>query len=245
MIDRITIESRLPILSDNALREVFDQIETSGFCCIPNYIQPKDLEQMQEFVSHAVAASQNEYIVFKGSEPVSGTGIAELAASSEFQGIFSRLYTLALKRPSPQVEFYQILRCLTGKGAAQNSLIFHYDSYLITGLIPVTIPKSGMRGDFLLFANTRKVRSYYARNLLDKILLDNKLTQAVLRRRARSKDRSLTRIEMIPGNLYLFWGYRSIHTNEPCDPDAVRATALFHFADPHSNSTLKARFRHA
>lgn len=44
---------------------------------------------------------------------------------------------------------------------------------------------------------------------------------------------------MVPGKLYLFWGYRSIHTNEPCDPDAIGATALFHFADPHSNSTLK------
>lgn len=119
MVDEITIQTRLPILSDNALRDVFDEIETNGFCCIPNYVQPQDLKQMQEFVSHAVAASRNDYIVFNGSEPVSGTGIAELAASSEFQGIFSRLYTLALKRPSPQVEFYQILRRLTGKGAAR------------------------------------------------------------------------------------------------------------------------------
>lgn len=245
MVDEITIEERLPVLSDSALREVFDEIETNGFCCIPNYIQPQDLKQMQEFVSHAVDGSRNEYIVFRGSEAVSGTGIAELAAASGFQSIFSRLYTLALKKPSPQVEFYQILRCLTGKGAAQNSLIFHYDSYLVTGLIPVTIPESGMRGDFLLFPNTRKVRAYYARNLLDKILLDNKITQSFLRKRVKSRDASLTRVEMIPGNLYLFWGYRSIHTNEPCDPDAIRATALFHFADPHSNSTLKARMRQA
>jgi hypothetical protein len=245
MIDGITTDRQLPALSDTALRQVFDEIETNGFCCIPNYVQPQDLERMQEFVSSAVEGSQHEYIVFKGSEAVSGTGIDELAASPEFQSIFSRLYTLALKRPAPHVEFYQILRCLTGKGAARNSLIFHYDSYLITALIPITIPKSGMRGDFLLFPNTRKVRSSYASNLLDKALLDNKITQSILRKRAKAGDLSLTRIEMIPGNLYLFWGYRSIHTNEPCDPEAVRATVLFHFADPHATSALKARWRHA
>jgi hypothetical protein len=102
-----------------------------------------------------------------------------------------------------------------------------------------------MRGDFLLFPNTRKVRSNYASNLLDKVLLDNKITQSILRKRAKAGDLSLTRIEMIPGNLYLFWGYRSIHTNEPCDPEAVRATVLFHFADPHATSALKARWRQA
>ena len=41
------------------------------------------------------------------------------------------------------------------------------------------------------------------------------------------------RIKMVPGNLYLFWGYRSVHTNEPCDPASIRATALFHYANPH------------
>jgi hypothetical protein len=243
MIDEMTTDRRLPALSDTAVTQVFDEIETNGFCCIPNYVQPRDLERMQQFVSNAVEHSQHEYIVFKGSEAILGTGIDELAASPEFQSIFSRLYTLAVNRPAPRVEFYQILRCLTGKGAAQNSLIFHYDSYLITALIPVTIPKSGMRGDFLLFPNTRKVRSSYASNLLDKALLDNRLTQSILRKRAKAGDLSLTRIEMIPGNLYLFWGYRSIHTNEPCDPDAVRATVLFHFADPHATSALKIRLR--
>jgi hypothetical protein len=48
---------------------------------------------------------------------------------------------------------------------------------------------------------------------------------------------------MKPGNLYLFWGYRSIHTNEPCDPDKIRATALFHYVDPHIGSRLKRALR--
>ena len=243
MVDVDTIDARLPILSDDAIRQIFNEIEIRGFSCIPHYIQEGDLHRMQAFVSNAVIQAEHEYVVFNGSDAVPGTGIDELAESEKFQSIFSRLYTLASRYPAPKVKFYQILRCLTGKGAARHSLIFHYDSYLITALIPVTIPTVGKRGDFLLFPNRRKVRAYYATNLLDKLLLDNKITQFLLRTLAQSGKSSLTRIELVPGNAYFFWGYRSVHTNEACDPEAVRATALFHFADPHSNSSLRERLR--
>jgi len=59
---------------------------------------------------------------------------------------------------------------------------------------------------------------------------------------ARQADR-FVRLPMIPGDLYFFWGYRSVHTNMPCDPDKVRAPALFHFGDPHSDSWLKRLLR--
>ena len=35
------------------------------------------------------------------------------------------------------------------------------------------------------------------------------------------------RVKMIPGNIYLFWGYRSIHANEPCDADKDRGDSSF------------------
>jgi hypothetical protein len=87
-----------------------------------------------------------------------------------------------------------------------------------------------------MLPNTRKVRRTYLFNALDKVVLDNRLTQAVLRKTATSRKLPLTRVKMTPGNIYFFWGYRSVHTNEPCDPDKVRATALFHYANPHRKS---------
>jgi hypothetical protein len=243
MIDDGTIDGRLPTLSDDAIRQMFSQIEAHGISCIPHYISQQDLEQMQAFVSNAVASAEHEYVAFNGREAVRGTGIDDLAESEKFRSIFSRLHALASSDPAPQVKFYQVLRCLTGKGAARHSLIFHYDSYLITALIPVTIPTAGKRGDFLLLPNRRRVRAYYAANLLDKLLLDNRITQFFLRMLTRSRSSALARIELVPGNAYFFWGYRSVHTNEACDPEAVRATALFHYADPHIGSSLRARLR--
>ena len=31
---------------------------------------------------------------------------------------------------------------------------------------------------------------------------------------------------MVPGNLYLFWGYRTVHANEACDPDRIRGRCV-------------------
>jgi hypothetical protein len=60
-------------------------------------------------------------------------------------------------------------------------------------------------------------------------------TQFLLRHAFRSGLLKLKQIRMVPGNLNLFWGYRSVHANEACDPDKIRATALFHFGDPHAD----------
>ena len=111
--------------------------------------------------------------------------------------------------------------------------MFHYDSYVVTALVPIIIPKQGKSGDLLMFPNTRSIRPAYLINALDKVALDNKLTQKLLRRTVERNPDKPVRIKMQPGNLYLFWGYRSIHTNEPCDPENVRATALYHYANPH------------
>jgi hypothetical protein len=87
--------------------------------------------------------------------------------------------------------------------------------------------------------NRRPVRSNYVLNIVDKLLLDNKLTQRILAFGFRRGRLGLKQVPMVPGNLYFFWGYRTVHANEACDPNQIRATALFHFADPHANSALR------
>jgi hypothetical protein len=100
-----------------------------------------------------------------------------------------------------------------------------------------------MSGELVIFPNMRPVRNWYAQNLIDKVIIDNPLTQQLLKRLTNANSSRLVRIKLKPGDLYLFSGYRSIHTNEPCDPDKIRATALFHYVDPHRDSRLKHALR--
>ena len=169
--------------------------------------------------------------------------LAELPQNEAFKSLCRRLYELGTGERAPDVEFYQIFRCLQGRSGQAHSYRFHYDSYVLTALLPVVIPNAGRRGDLLVLPNTRRVRRLYLTNLLDKLLVDNAISQRILRAAARRRRLNTVAITMQPGNIYFFWGYRSVHTNEPCDPDKLRATALLHYGDPHRNSRARQWLR--
>jgi len=224
---------QVPQISDEQVSSLVHQMNTIGYGSIPGYIQSDDLRRMESFVDSAIQKSNHEYVHFNGPASVAGSGLEELSQSASFNDLMKKLYRMGTGLTPPQQDFYQVLRCLSGQGGLKNSLIFHYDSYIVTALIPIRIPASGHSGDLLMLPNTRKIRKNYFFNALDKVALDNPLTQAVLRKTATCDRLPVTRVRMNPGNIYFFWGYRSVHANEPCDPDKVRATALFHYVDPH------------
>jgi hypothetical protein len=225
----------LPDVPVSTIDNLITELNEVGFASIPNYLSSADLRRMQGFVSSAIEANNHEYVHFNGPDEVSGSGLEELARSPRFVNLIHQIYERGTGKKAPSQGFYQVLRCLSGATGQKNSMIFHYDSYVITALVPITIPASGRSGDLLIYPNTRKIRGSYLANAVDKVILDNPLSQRLLRASVNSKAFGPQRIKMTPGNLYFFWGYRSVHTNEPCDPDKVRATALFHFANPHKN----------
>jgi len=235
----ISASIRVPDVSAREVSRAVDDMNTKGYACLLNYIPPDDLERMRSFVSSAIRKSGNEYVHFNGPDAVTGSGLDELSRSSTFKKLIRDIHLLGTGRPLASDECYQVLRCLTGNSGQKNSLIFHYDSYIVTALVPIQIPVQGRAGDLLMYPNTRTIRSAYLFNAMDKLILDNPITQRVLRACVNGKNFAPERVHVVPGNLYLFWGYRSIHTNEPCDPDKVRATALFHYSNPHRQAPAR------
>ena len=231
---------RIPEISDATVTDLVADIERQGFGVIPDFVAADDLARIRRFVAEAIRKSGGEYAGFVGPEGVDNSGLNELAGSPLFVQMMEQIYECGTGRKAPKQDLYQVLRCLSGKTARTHSYLFHYNSYVVTMLIPIEIPTAGQTGDFLMLPNTRGIRKARILNLIDKVLLDNAVSQWALRNLTARGIIRLTRIKMIPGNAYFFWGYRSIHTNEPCDPDRVRATALFHFANPHAGAAVFA-----
>lgn len=230
---------RLPRLSDQDVRKLADQIERTGVAVLPNYIGPEALERLQDYVRQQVAEAGGEYTSIEGKEAVSETLLGELPDKAEFMSLLRRLYEHATGAVAPQQKIHQVLRCLTGRTALRECYIFHFDSYVVTLLLPILIPSGRPQGHLIMRPNLRRIRPFYALNLLDKLLIDNKLTQLLLKQLFDAGVLKLSKVEMAPGSLYMFWGYRTLHTNQPCDPQNIRSTALFHFGDPHSGSWLR------
>jgi hypothetical protein len=204
-------------LTEAEISSLVEDIEQSGYAVLAQYVTAEELDHLQRFV------------------------LGKIADSPTLKHICMRAYEQATSRPAPYPSYYQILRCLTGETSRKHSMVFHFDSYVLTLLLPIEVQAGEENGELILLPNFRPIRRWYVSNLIDKILLDNALTQWFLRRMATRQPQRFVRITLTPGDLYLFWGYRSIHTNAPCDIDKIRATALLHYADPHRESTLKKR----
>jgi hypothetical protein len=226
-----------PDLSEARVRQLVDDINTDGIGVIPGFLNEAFLARARSFVGATVAASGGNYVGLQGPDAVAGSGLEEVAHSAAFRRLMERVYQLGTGQTPPGDAYYQLLRCLTGQSVGSHSYFYHYDSYVITVLLPIAIPTTGMTGDFLLIPNTRPIRRFYLQNAFDKLLLDNKVTQKILKFLTLRGWRKVKRLKLVPGNAYFFWGYRTIHANEPCDSNSVRATALFHYVNQHKNGS--------
>jgi hypothetical protein len=229
----------VPEVSRETIIDLVADMNRVGFGVLSGYLEPADLDELRQFVETAVQAAGGESVVLIGDQAVAGTLLDKLSASPAFMNLLRQVYEQGCGHAAPKQSLYQTVRCLKGKSGLKHALYFHYDSYVLTALLPVIIPVKGSAGHLVMAPNRRPVRSSYVFNLLDKIILDNPLTQFFLRYAFGLGLIKLKRIQLVPGNLYFFWGYRTVHANEACDPDKIRATALFHFGDPHADSGLR------
>lgn len=229
--------------SDAQVASLIKAIDSDGYAVLPGWASPAQLKELQTLVTDTVAAAGNDYVALSGRQPVQGSPLYEWGSSRDFIDLCRRITEGATGQRSSDVTLTQTLRCLTGNGGRRESLIFHYDSFVLTTIMPVCMPVSGERGDLLMLPNRRRLRHSYLRNLVDKVLVDNKWVQKYLKNRFAMDDKAFTRIAMQPGHMYLFWGYRSLHTNLPVAEDALRATAVFHYHNVHGSSSLASRLR--
>ena len=214
-------------------------IRRRGFACIPDYLDAEQLARLRSELTTQAVQHHGNYFAYHGGPTIERSLLGQLAESAEFRSLLDSIHQLSCARPAHDPVIRQVLRCVQGQTGRRESNAFHYDATLVTALVPIEIPRDAEQcGDLLMFPNIRPVRPNAAYNLLEKALLQNRLSRALLVAAiARGWARPL-RLILQPGNLYLFWGYRTLHANEPCSPTHRRATALFHYGDPHAGCLL-------
>jgi hypothetical protein len=214
-----------------------NDMDQQGHAVIEHAFSPQALEDMRLYVKREAVRHNGQYFAYHGLKALAASPMAELAASPALTTTLDRLHRHATGASAASSEVFPVLRCVQGGSGARESNAFHYDATLLTVLVPIFIPEEGeQRGDLVLFPNLRPVRSSVAINVLEKALLQNKVSRRLLRHGIEAGWFKPQTLRLVPGNLYVFWGYRSLHANQPCSPDVTRATALFHYGDPHAGS---------
>jgi hypothetical protein len=237
----------MPVFKSVDAQDVFrlaSDIERQGYAVIEHFLSAEQLESAREYVLKETNKHNSEYFALHGIKSVTGSLFEALSTSVRFKQMLAGIQAAGLGRSVPEDEdIFPAVRCLQGRTGLKESNYFHYDATALTALVPVFIPNDKDQcGDFIMFPNTRRIRKSVAINVIEKVLVQNPLSQKFVAFLIRRKVLKPVRLKLVPGNIYIFWGYRSIHANEPCDPNALRATVLLHYGDPHSHHWMSKLF---
>lgn len=219
------------------IKQITEQIDAQGFSQISGALDANELQLIRAYTETQAGLHQGEYFAHHGEKLLSQSPLASLWDSADFRQMLASLYHSATGVESASLQIFPVLRCVQGNQGRRESNCFHFDASLVTVLVPVFIPTEGdERGDLMLFPNLRNVRRNAIFNAIEKALVQNPFSRKLLVmaiERGWLKPETLT---LKPGDIYVFWGYRTLHANKPCGPNVTRATAIFHFGDPHAGS---------
>lgn len=221
-----------------SIARLAQDMDQHGHAVIEQAFSAQALAELRQYVAHEADRHNGQYFAYHGLNALAGSPLARLATSPELSATLDQLHRYATGEAATSREIFPVLRCVQGGSGTRESNAFHYDATLLTVLVPIFIPEAGeQRGDLVMFPNLRPVRSSVATNVVEKALLQNKASRRLISHGIEAGWLKPKTLPLVPGNVYLFWGYRTLHANQPCSPDVRRATALFHYGDPHAGST--------
>ncbi len=219
------------------IRHMADDIDASGFTRMRDALSAAELQQLRDYTQGQAQLHRGEYFAHHGEQSLADCPLASIWADPDFKTLLARLYHHGFEADPASQQIFPVLRCVQGNQGQRESNSFHFDASLVTVLVPIFIPSEAeQRGDLMLFPNLRKAHRNVLVNVVQKALVQNRLARKLLVmgiNRGWLKPRTLP---LVPGDIYLFWGYRTLHANQACSPGVMRATAIFHFGDPHAGS---------
>lgn len=241
--DIISINPSIPLLE-----EISSHLKEHGFYCLEKSLDLIALATFQKEIENLINAKGKRYFSLINPNKNIKSKFALFDKSHNLKKYLFELAKLGIDKDVSHSEILNVLRIVSGENANGQSLKFHYDATVITALVPILIPTGSIEncGHLLAYKNLRGIRKSVLVNLIEKLLVQNPISQKIFSFMALKKVENYV-CELKEGNIYFFYGYRTLHANLPVHPDHVRATLLFHFGNPHNDSFLiksVAKFRH-
>jgi hypothetical protein len=221
-------------ICDSEVARIAQAIQSDGYARVDNFFTPDEIDEARVQALAAVESANGVFIRMRDTAGFHGHILSGGFVSADLLSLCERVCRYQGYRLSSEPAYKQVLRCLFGRQGLEHAYYFHYDSYLLTILVPIAIPIEGKTGDLLMFPNRRKTRKSYFFNMLEKVIFELPPTQKILKMIAMRTGKAV-RLKMEPGSIYLFNGDRSLHANEECDVDKLRSTLLFHYAETYQD----------
>jgi hypothetical protein len=207
-------------------RKVKHDIDTRGVAVLQDFFTPKALDLMRH-----TALERYEYCL--GSEvrkpligdDLLGTIFFQIAKSDWVQAVSNPIL-----RPFgyhvDKDDVYCAMNILHGAKSRDGIYGYHFDATLLTLAVPVIMPNpnSERRGPFRIWPNVRQFSTGW---------FQEKYYWRIMRvRRLRNRFPTFT-VDFRPGDLYLFYGFRSWHGVDDLDETSLRVNCLINVGGPY------------
>jgi len=218
----------------------YEEMERGGFSCAENAISAETLDTFRKEVKRLIDSNGRRFLFLLNPYKQDGSAFRSLGQSRNFRRFLLDLSNRGTNKDNSDFELLNVLRVVPGDNATGQALNFHFDAEVVTALVPIDIPDGPPQkaGHLVAIPNLRKIRKYVIFNVLEKAVFQNALARKLVSVFALRNNKQKYIYKLVPGNIYFFWGYRTLHANLPLDPEKLRSTMLFHFGNPHNGSPI-------
>ena len=158
--------------------------------------------------------------------------IGELAVDERIESFLHSLTSFpAAAGPGYAGYRQRVLRILDGSAVDSPPFDWHYDANAVTLLIPIVVPDDGT-GQVAMFPDHRPHRRWATVSAAERLFVHSKSYGRRLRRRFDSDPAAYT-VQLTPGDVYLFRGYRTLHATLPWPSNTLRVTLLLQYGHPY------------
>lgn len=208
-------------------------LDTKGYLRLKNFINPEGLAELKKIVKEAREnqTDKTNSISLKKNE-LDGTILADFAHSDLLLNLSNEILSTK-KRPGlpiPKEEVYPVLRILEKASGQKNTYKYHYDHTFLTIAVPIIIPEPPKKtGPLIIYPNARTFNTWKIYRRLSALFIITSFIRDKIFKRKRHE------VIYNPGDIYLFYGYRSYHSTGELDPNELRAIALINLGSVQRN----------
>lgn len=233
-------KSRESSCQDNRYSEIdtiIKNITQEGIACIPSYFSKSQIDEATVALSDCAVGDLEADHRLEQSVP--HYMISEHLASEALAQMCRQICHRLDPRYDGATDRKMALRRINDDTTDHRFYYFHFDSYRLTIFAPLKIPTSGRRGELLIFPKQRKLPRSYWKNIFDKIWYGNKPAQIFWKKRS-IRFSSYCRVILIPGNLYILDGSRTLYADAHLDPGGIHDSLVLHYAQTHRTHWMRA-----
>jgi hypothetical protein len=227
-----------PVIEYGDPPRIAAQLDETGVVCIENAVPREWIRQARAEVDDRLSAHGLHDHFVRSPQTEAHSAAGDFINSPSVLSLLTHVVRARFPDGPTELELTgSALRIIAGPRGEGDAYWFHYDASVVTMVVPIYLPatRPGNSGELVGLFNKRPFRRFVLANIVDKVLGQSQFYRNRILRRLDDTG-YLHRVDMKVGNLYLFWGYRSLHGNMPCESGALRATLLLHFGRPHGSS---------